>query len=133
MSRREDGQIAVMTVGFLIFLGLLVVVVVNSSAAFLERRELDNIADGAAITAADGLSYERFYEDGDVVLDRREARSLVRDYVRAPGVRITRVSISGDEVTVRLERRVGLALRPPGWSARTTITAEATAQLRSGQ
>lgn len=133
MSRRDDGQIAVMTVGFLVVIGLLVVVVVNSSAAFLERRKLDNLADGAAVAAADGLSHERFYDHGDVVLDRREARRLVRAYVNAPGVRITRVAISGDTVTVWLERRTGLALKPPGWSSQATIRSHATAQLRTGQ
>lgn len=128
--RREDGQITVMTVGFLVFIGLLAVVVINSSAAFLERRRLDNIADGAAIAAADGLSRDTFYQKGEVVLDGRQVRRLVRQYVGTQGIRIVRVVTSEDQVTVRLEQRIRLALRPPGWSQRTTITAEATAQLR---
>lgn len=128
--RREGGQITVMTVGFLLFIGLLAVVVINSSAVFLERRQLDNIADGAAISAADGLSRDTFYQQGEVRLDGRQARRLVRQYVNAPGIRIVRVLITDDQVTVRLERRIRLAIRPPGWSSRTTIRAEATAQLR---
>ncbi len=46
---RERGTVTVMTIGFLVLLGLLTVVVVNSSAAFLERQRLNNLADGAAL------------------------------------------------------------------------------------
>lgn len=130
--KREDGQITVMTVGFLLFIGLLAVVVINSSAAFLERSRLDNIADGAAIAAADGLSRDTFYRRGEVTLDRGQARRLVREYVTVPGIRVVRVTTSDDEVTVRLERRIKLAIRPPGWRSRTTVTAEATARLMQG-
>ncbi|MCW2789439.1 MAG: hypothetical protein JWP56_1742 [Aeromicrobium sp.] len=128
--RREEGQITVMTIGFLLFLGLLAVVVINSSAAFLQRQQLDNIADGAALAAADGLSREDFYRRGEVTLDAARARRLVGAYVTGPGTRVVRVAIDADEVHVRLERSVTLAFAPPGWDARTTIVSEATAQLR---
>jgi Flp pilus assembly protein TadG len=130
--RREDGQITVMTVGFLLFLGLLAVVVINSSGAFLQQRELDNLADGAALAAADGLSREAFYREGDVELDDRRARRLVSDYLSGQDVSDVRVSTDGNEVHVRMERSVELAFAPPGWSSRTTIVAEATSQLRLG-
>lgn len=129
--RRESGTITVMTVGFLLFLGLLAVVVVNSSAAFLQRQQLDNIADGAALAAADGLSEDAFYRTGEITLDDGQARRLVRDYVSGDGIRIVRVRTDGGQVSVRLERTVGLAFAPPGWESRTTIVSEATAQLRS--
>lgn len=130
--RREDGQITVMTVGFLLFLGLLAVVVVNSSAAFLQRRELDNLADGAALAAADGLSRDAFYREGEVELGDLEARRLVADYLAGQDVANVHISTDGDEVHVRMERSVALAFAPPGWTSRTTIVAEATSQLRLG-
>ena len=130
---REKGTITVMTIGFLLFLGLLSVVVINASAAFLQRQQLDNVADGAARTAADGLSREAFYRKGEVELDASQARQLVDDYVNSPGTRITLVRATGDRVQVRLERSVGLALAPPGWQSRTTIVSEATAELRTAQ
>lgn len=129
--RREDGTITVMTIGFLLFLGLLVVVVVNSSAAFLQRQQLDSTADGAARAAADGLSRDAFYRSGTVVLDAAEARRLVTGYVGGPGVRVASVRADANQVQVRLERTVSLALAPPGWQQRTTIVSEATAQLRA--
>jgi Flp pilus assembly protein TadG len=129
--RREDGQITVMTIGFFVFLGLLAVVVVNSSAAFLQRQQLDNVADGAALAAADGLSRSAFYRRGEVRIDGAAARRLVGDYVTGD-IRVTRLTVDDDQVHVRLERSVGLAFAPPGWTSRTTIVSEATSQLRLG-
>jgi hypothetical protein len=43
------------------------------------------------------------------------------------------VRTGDDQVFVRLERTVRLALKPPGWSTRTTIVSEATAQLRTSE
>lgn len=130
--RREDGQITVMTIGFFVFLGLLAVVVVNSSAAFLQRQQLDNVADGAALAAADGLSRVDFYRHGEVKVDDAEAKRLIGQYVSGDGIRIVAVRTDGDQVHVRLERTVGLALAPPGWTSQTTIVSEATSQLRLG-
>ncbi|NRQ51576.1 pilus assembly protein TadG-related protein [Aeromicrobium stalagmiti] len=130
--RREDGQVTVMTIGFLLFVGLLAVVVINSSAAFLERQRLDNMADGAALSAADGLSRATFYRRGEVTLDGAQARRLVGRYVGGDGVRIVRVTTDDEQVSVRLERSIDLALAPPGWDSQTTIVSEATAQLRLG-
>jgi uncharacterized membrane protein len=78
---REEGTVTVMTIGFLVLVGLLTVVVVNASAAFLERQRLNNLADGAALAAADGLDEAVFYADREVELDAAEARRLVGDYL----------------------------------------------------
>ena len=127
---RERGTVTVMTIGFLMLLGLLTVVVVNSSAAFLERQRLNNLADGAALAAADGLDEAGFYTDRDVVLDPNEARRLVSDYLAGENVRSVSVTTDADTVHVHLERDLELALTPPGWTSRTTIVADATSQLR---
>lgn len=130
--RRERGTVTVMTIGFLMLLGLLTVVVVDSSAAFLERQRLNNLADGAALAAADGLDEAGFYADRRVVLDPEEARRLVSDYLAGEDVRVVDVSTDVATVHVHLERDLDLALTPPGWTSRTTIVADATSQLRSG-
>lgn len=127
---KERGSVTVMTVGFLFVLGLLTVVVVNSSSAFLERQRLMNLADGAALAAADGLDEEGFYADRRVVLDPAEARRLVVAYLADQPMDAVDVVADGDTVTVRLERDLHLALTPPGWLPSTAITADATAQLR---
>jgi len=127
---RERGTITVMTIGFFVFLGLLMVVVINASDAFLERRELDNLADGAALAAVDGLNQDAFYADGEVTVDADQARRLVSAYVAGSDVRVVTVQTVGDRVLVRLERTIRLALTPPGLPSSTTVVAEATGRLR---
>jgi uncharacterized membrane protein len=126
----ERGTVTVMTIGFLLLLGLLTVVVVDTSSAFLERQRLSNLADGAALTAADGLDQAGFYTGNRVVLDPGEARRLVSDYLAGEGLRVVDVSADGNSVSVHLERELDLALTPPGWTSSTTIVADATSQLR---
>lgn len=130
--RRERGTVTVMTIGFLFLLGLLTVVVVNSSSAFLERQRLNNLADGAALSAADGLDEAGFYTEHRVVLDPDEARRLVSDYLSGEQARVVSVTTDGGTVRVHLERDLDLALTPPGWTSSTTIVADAKAQLRRG-
>lgn len=129
---RERGTVTVMTIGFLLLLGLLTVVVVDSSAAFLERQRLNNLADGAALAAADGLDEAGFYADHRIVLDQDEAHRLVSDYLAGEQIKVVDVSAHGDTVSVHLERSLDLPLTPPGWTPSTTIVADANAQLRRG-
>lgn len=131
MRRADDrGTITVMTIGFLVVLGLLAAVVVNASHAFLERRELDNLADGAALAAADALDTEAFYTGGEVTVDPAQARRLVAAYVAGSDARVVSVRTTQERIVVRLERPVRLALRPPGMPSTTTVVAEATGALR---
>ncbi len=132
---REEGTITVMVAGFFIVVGLLAVVVINASAAFLQRQELNNVADGAALAAADGLRQEGIYTDGigeDAPLDPRRARALVSDYLGsvAPGVDGWSVSTDDNTVRVHLDRSMSLPLVPPGWFESSRVTAEAAAVLR---
>lgn len=59
-SATDRGNITIMSVGFFTILGLLGVVVINASAAFLERQELAGLADRAALHAADQLDLGEF-------------------------------------------------------------------------
>lgn len=130
MSTRERGNVTVLTVGFLAVLGLLVVVVVNASAAFLERRELMNLADRIALHAADGLDRDRVYLGGltdEATLDAADARALTAGIVPSD-VSLTLVT-TDDRVDVRVTRRARLPLVPPGLPDTATVRAEASARL----
>lgn len=130
MSTRERANVTVLTIGFVAVLGMLVVVVVNASAAFLERRELMNLADRAALHAADGLDRDRVYAGGideSAVLDSADAHALVQGIVPS-GVGLD-LRTSGDRVEVNLARRVRLPLVPPGFPDTATIRAEAAGRL----
>lgn len=131
MTRSDEGQITLVTVGFVMVLGLLGVVVINASDAFLERQRLNGLADGAVVVAADALDLDAFYSSGVTTIDPDLARTRVAEHVAgSPGVRVVDVRLSGDTVTVRLERDVTLPLAPPGLASTTTIVAEASGQLR---
>lgn len=130
-SSYEAGQLTVLTVGFLVILGLLVVVVINTSAVFLQRQELASLADRVTLHAADGLDTESIYRDGlgtDIRLDASEASALTNGLVDASAT--MSLSIAQDTVTVSLERTIPLAIAPPGWPKSTVVVAESTGQLR---
>ena len=128
--RVERGSITVMSIGFLLLLGTLTVVVVNASAAFLQRQELNNLADGAALAAADGLDAAAFYEQREVALSAPDVESLVAGYLAGSQARVTALEVDGDRVRVELARPMNLPLVPPGWVSRTVVVAEADAWLR---
>jgi uncharacterized membrane protein len=119
-----------MTIGFLVVIGLLLAVVVNASAAYLQRQELAHLSDGAALAAADGLDEGAFYADRTIELDPAAARQLVSGYLAGEDVAGVDVVVRGDTVDVRLERVVELPFTPPGWPDRTRVSAEASSQLR---
>jgi uncharacterized membrane protein len=119
-----------MTIGFLVVIGLLLAVVVNASAAYLQRQELANLTDGAALAAADGLDEAAFYADRRIELDPVASRDLVGAYLAGRDVDAVDVAVEDDTVSVRLERVVDLPFTPPGWPDRTRVSAEASSQLR---
>jgi uncharacterized membrane protein len=129
-ARDERGSITVMSIGFLLLIGALTVVVVNASAAFLQRQELNNLADGAALAAADGLDAAAFYERRQLVLSVSDVRSLVLQHIAGSDARLTALEVDGDRVHLRLTRRMDLPLVPPGWVDRTVVVADADAWLR---
>lgn len=129
-TRAERGNVSVTTIGFLVVIGLMTVLVVNASAAFLAKQELNNLADGAALSAADSLDEAGFYTGADVRLEPDRARELVARYLTDRPVRVVDVAVDDDTVRVALERDLSLRLVPPGWFDSTRVTAEATSQLR---
>ena len=138
MSRRRDerGQTAVLIVGFFLVALLLVVVVVDASAAYLRRQELDALADGAALAAADGIQGSQVYEDGlgeRAAIDPELARSYVADYLERLGARrdhpglVPEVTVRGDSVEVVVHAPLELPFVPPGWTSGTRVTGRASA------
>ena len=136
MTRERDdgGQLAI----FIVFLGavaaLLAVVVVDASAAFLTRRDLASVADGAALAAAQSVDLDAYYRDGaGQALPLEPAARTVADYVAAyfPGVQVEDVDLTdgGRVVTVRLSRRLRLPVAPGVAGGGYPIVATATARL----
>jgi len=137
-TKDERGQASVLIVGFAVVLAMVVALVVDTSAAYLQRQGLDSLADGAALRGADlGATGEDVYEGGvpedTLALTAARARAAVgaylRDagaYARYPGLSYT-VRIDGDRVVVSLHAPLELPLSIPGSPERATIGADGSA------
>lgn len=137
MTRRgEEGQAAVLIIGLASFLVLAIVVVVDASAAFLQRQGLDTVADGAALAGADAGSNnaETLYGSGvgsRERLDQAEAlaRSAVADYLNRTGARSDYPGLRYDvgfdptdnSVIVRVRAPLDLPLTIPGSPDRPVV------------
>jgi hypothetical protein len=139
-ARDEAGQVTMLILGFAGILVMAIVVVVDASAAYLQRQGLDKLADGAALYGAD-LGSAGVYEqglDGQRLLQQEAAvEAAVRDYLaRAdagatyPGIDVAvRVDATGRSVTVLLRAPLDLPLRIPGSPASPRIGASSSAAV----
>ena len=137
MRRRDQsGQTALLIVGLFLVAVLLVVVVVDASAAYLRRQQLDALADGAALAAADGIQGAQVYQQGlgeRAAIDPELARSYVADYLARLGARrdypglVPEVRVRDDSVEVVVSAPLELPLVPPGWTRGSRVSGKATA------
>jgi hypothetical protein len=139
-DRDERGQATILIVGFSVLLAMVVALVVDSSAAYLQRQGLDTLADGAALRGADlGATGADVYQGGvpeqTLALTPAQARAAVgaylRDagaYARYPGLTCT-VRVAGDRVEVSLHAPLDLPLSIPGSPERATVGATGSAVI----
>lgn len=138
MSRSERGQTSLLLVGFAVVALLMIGVAVDASAAYLRRQGLDALADGAALSAADGVQGRQVYEAGlgeRARIDPAVAQALVADYLAVtgaaqeyPGLRYS-VDATADRIVVRVSAPLELPLTPPGWADRPVISATAASYV----
>ncbi|WP_122816695.1 Tad domain-containing protein [Nocardioides pantholopis] len=139
VRRDERGQVSVLIIGFALVLTIGLAVVVDASAAYLQRSGLNSLADGAALHGADlGATGRDVYTEGlpteRLRLTSAEVRSSVAEYLRAtgahekyPGLTFT-VSVSADQrVTVELSAPLELPLHVPGGPSTASIGATGSA------
>lgn len=141
--RDEAGQTTIMIVGLAIVLMLTIAVVVDASAAYLQRQGLDNIADGAALAGADaGANGEEIYSSGlDDRLDlfAASAQAGVADYLSSTDARVRypgfsyrmRVNPAEESVVVEVSADLDLPLTFPGSPERTRIGSTGSAVVRT--
>lgn len=140
VTRGERGQVTVMIIGFATILVMAVVVVVDASAAFLQRQALGNLADGAALHGADLGStgvYENGLPDDRLVQQEASVRAAVADYLdrtraarRYPGITATvSVDRAAGRVAVRLTAPIELPLHLPGTPASAEVSATSSAAV----
>ncbi len=136
--RDERGQVSVLIIGFSALLLMAMVVVIDATAAYLERQRLDTIADGAALRAADAGAqgrdvYAGGVRDRPLDLTARSARAGVAAYLRDvgayaehPGLSYT-VRVVGDEVRVTVTADADLPLTVPGAPSSARVSATGSA------
>jgi Flp pilus assembly protein TadG len=140
-KRDERGQVTVMIVGFAFILMVLIAVVTDASAAYLQHSGLDTVADGAALTGADNLNEASIYEGGvgeEPPLDPDRATAAIEKYLqdtgaysRYPGLHV-RAVVKGNQVTVHVTARLDLPLNVPGVQDTATIGATGSAITTPG-
>ncbi len=140
--RDETGQTMLLIVGLAVVLMTAVAVVVNASAAYLDRQALDSFADGAALAAADGGAqgndvYSGGLDDERLELFEQTARDAVDAYLVSTGAadefpglrRSVQVDLATQSVRVRVSAPVELPLSVPGTPSSATITATGAAAV----
>lgn len=136
----ERGQATVLIVGLATFLAMTIALVVDVTAAYLQRQGLNTLADGAALQGADlGATGSDVYEGGvpaeRLELTAAQVRRAVAAYLsgsgayaRYPGLSYrVRVDASGQRVEVSLSAPLDLPLTVPGSPERATIGATGSA------
>lgn len=96
--RDERGQMLPMIIGFGIIVMLLCAVVFDASQAFVYRRGLHAIADGAALAATNGIDKTAIYEGGlgdQVILSRQLAQEQVDRYLAAGNYQSLNCAVTG--------------------------------------
>jgi hypothetical protein len=141
--RGEAGQTTLLIVGFAVLLAMLVAVVVDASAAYLQRQGLATLADGAALAGADGGAtgsdvYTQGVPEDRLRQQAAAARTAIEEYFRVtgargdfPGLRYD-VAVDGDRISVRVTAPLDLPLTVPGSPDRPTVSAEAAAVITPG-
>lgn len=138
MLKRDDGQVMLLILTYVLISTVLVLVAIDAADLFLNRRQLASLADGAALAAAQAVDRAALYTGGGCTLpiDGARAQADVANYLA--GVRDTdlvSVSVGADRtVTVVVGRRVDLPLRgllgviDPRWSAGVPVAVAASAR-----
>jgi hypothetical protein len=142
VRRDESGQTTFLIVGLAVVLMMTVAMVINASAAYLQRQGLDSLADGAALMAADAGAEGVDVYAGGLGEERLElfevtAREAVDDYLirtgahaEYPGLtRTVQVDPASRSVRVRIAAPLDLPLTVPGAPARATVAAVGSAAV----
>ena len=131
----------VLIVGFAAVVLLLIGVVVDATAAYVQRQGLDSLADGAALHGSDlGATGRDVYTggvtDAPLEITRAQARAAVADYLasvgahrRYPGLRYEVSLVGAERVVVRLRAPVDLPLAIPGSPSSASVAATGSSSV----
>lgn len=107
-SADDTGTVLLLILGLVTLAAMLVVLVTDISALYLERRALIAAADGAALAGAQKVDEAQVYRDGlpaigPVPLDAGAARQAALDYVIDLGINVDDVQVQTTDTTVSVQ------------------------------
>ena len=111
MSRDERGQASVLLIGILMIGLMFVGLAVDGARMFTARRDLQNVADSAALAGASSLDEDQYRASAgmearlDPVAARRAVDEVLASSSLPASVRVE-VAVSNDRVNVRIARPV---------------------------
>jgi hypothetical protein len=136
--RDERGSVLILGIGAVAVCLLALVVLVDASAAFLQRRTLVSLADAAALAGAQGIDLADYYANGASPATRLDpavvpirVRTFLAESTPVEGLRLESLSTDGRTVRVvlsaplRLPFRDGAALLSAVGPGRVTVEAYA--------
>jgi uncharacterized membrane protein len=128
----EGGQVIVMVAITMVGLVAVVGLVSDGGLVFAQRRDLQNVADAAALAGAMQVDEGAYRASGSVVLDEQAAYQAAVGYLKDEGGLSYSVVVrpAGVEVAVSREASTGF-LRVVGIDG-VEISAKATAEPRHG-
>jgi Flp pilus assembly protein TadG len=134
---RESGQASVVIIGALLICLAFTGLAVDGARLFTARRDLQNVADSAALAGASAIDEGQFRRsDGsDVRLDPDTARSAANRVLQASGIPVTtevEITVGPDRVEVRLRRPVDMTFLKIVGLREEQIGASATAGPQTG-
>lgn len=103
--RDEEGSILLLTIGYALLALAVILVCANATSLYLAQKQLDGLADSAALAAADGFTIDGAGDDARARLDGRSLREQAQAIIDVVG---------GDASLVA-------AGTPDGVSARVTV------------
>ena len=131
-GRLQDERGAVLVAGLLLALSLLIVIgaAVDIGRAFIERRELVSLADGAALSGIQAIDLNSVHA-GQLVLDPSEAQATALAVLASEPELQAQASASPASVSVQVEREIPtILLRLVGLPS-LTVKAQAFAEPRA--
>lgn len=138
-ASNDRGSVLILGLGVVVISLLALIVGIDASAAFLQRRALVALADASALAGAQGIDLDSYYREGAsgaTSLDAGSVSARVTGFIAQAdpieGMRLERIVTDGRSVAVRLSaplRLPFLSALDPSHAIADPVTVEARALL----
>jgi Flp pilus assembly protein TadG len=132
LRNNEGGQIIVLVAILMVGLVAVVGLVTDGGLVFSQRRDLQNVADAAALAGAMQIDEDAYRASGAVALDEGAARQAAEEYLEAEGNMTYSVVVRPAVVEVSVSRQASTGFLKVIGIDSFKISANASAEPRHG-